>query len=960
MLKLKRLVKQLGKIRGRHTELVTVYIPAGYSITDVATQLFQEKSTASNIKSKTTRKNVLTALEKIIQHLKLFKQTPPNGLVVFCGNVSEVEGREDIRMWSFEPPMKMNKKIYWCDQTFVLDPLKELMEEKEIYGLIVLDASEATIGLLKGKAIERLKRMDSNVPAKSIKGGMCLSPNTFVQLYNGRIAKINEITKNDNPIASVDFRNWKTIESVHNQTFTSTIDKKLKIKTVYPRLSIEASPNHRFFVPTDNGIETIYASSLKPGMHLLTVRRINLRAKMKPIKFEIPVSYQIIKKGWEFIKVKRKKLKITQEELAKKLNIHKKTYSKLEKGDHELQKVKIDTILKTLKIGQSQFYKKYTRRKVLINLPNFLDNPLCEFLGYTLGDGSVEYGRITLNDKDKNLLEHFMIFIKKLGLSYTLNKRKEKGYFELRIHNQLFINIINEYFPGILGVNKSIPKNIHSLSNPLLSSFIRGLFDAEGYVESRIGVGMTNENIIRILQFMLLRFGIVTSYSKEKNSNKHKLEILDLESIKNFSNFIGFNSKHKKFKLNKLLVAKKHSRKFIHAPITGRFILKLARESMIGIRDFTTIHNFFVNREQKTFSTFKKRIISEFYAKMKELKREKNDIKRLRKVVGMSVRKLAALANCMPYKIYLLEKNEIQDKRLRSRIVGILKLGRKGLIKKCEQNIKLLTNIYKGDIILTKVKKINIKPANEKFYDISIPGAENFIANCMIVHNSQRRYDGIREDAINEFLTKVGEIASELLLRQPGLKGLIVGGPGGLKEDFVKKDYLNYQLRNKILGTRDVGYTDEHGLEELVNRSEDLMKEATIVKEKEIMEKFFSELQKNGPVVYGYEDTMKALESGAVETLLLSEMFDIVHAKLRCECGNETEKDVTQKIVSSQVCRKCGKVMNVESTEELSDAIADKAKVFGTKVEYVSVDTREGAQFKELGGIGAFLRYKLS
>lgn len=150
---------------------MTVYVPAGGNMNDSINQIFQEKGTASNIKSKNTRKNVLSALEKIIQHLHLFKQTPANGLVVFCGNISPVEGKDDIRIWSFEPPVKMMQKVYWCDQTFVLDPLKDLIAEKEVYGLIVLDAKEATIGILRGKNLEIVKKMESTVPSKTVKGG---------------------------------------------------------------------------------------------------------------------------------------------------------------------------------------------------------------------------------------------------------------------------------------------------------------------------------------------------------------------------------------------------------------------------------------------------------------------------------------------------------------------------------------------------------------------------------------------------------------------------------------------------------------------------------------------------------------------------------------------------------------------------------------------------------------------
>lgn len=169
--RLKKLINELDKIRGRHTELVSVYIPAGYSITDVINQLRSEQGTAQNIKSKTTRKNVLGALEKTIQHLKLYKQTPENGLALFCGNVAEKEGESDIRLWAIEPPEPLRVKLYWCDQVFRLEPLKEMVKEKEVYGLVVLDTNEASIGILRGKAIKVLRHLSSIVPGKTAKGG---------------------------------------------------------------------------------------------------------------------------------------------------------------------------------------------------------------------------------------------------------------------------------------------------------------------------------------------------------------------------------------------------------------------------------------------------------------------------------------------------------------------------------------------------------------------------------------------------------------------------------------------------------------------------------------------------------------------------------------------------------------------------------------------------------------------
>ena len=73
---LRRFIKELESYRGAHTELVTVYIPSGYELSKIMTHISQEQGTAVNIKSKQTRDNVIAALEKMIQHLKLFKRTP--------------------------------------------------------------------------------------------------------------------------------------------------------------------------------------------------------------------------------------------------------------------------------------------------------------------------------------------------------------------------------------------------------------------------------------------------------------------------------------------------------------------------------------------------------------------------------------------------------------------------------------------------------------------------------------------------------------------------------------------------------------------------------------------------------------------------------------------------------------------------------------------------------------------
>lgn len=195
---LKKFVKELSGYRGRHTELVTVYIPAGYEMSKIIQHLSQEQGTASNIKSTSTRKNVQDALEKMIQHLRIFKGTPPNGLLVFSGNVAEREGQSDVKVWSLEPPIPLDRRLYRCDKEFVLDFLDEIVSHQEVYGLVVLDRRDATLALLKGKTVVPLLKTHSQVPGKFRAGGQ--SAQRFARLREGAIKehykKIAEHMKN--------------------------------------------------------------------------------------------------------------------------------------------------------------------------------------------------------------------------------------------------------------------------------------------------------------------------------------------------------------------------------------------------------------------------------------------------------------------------------------------------------------------------------------------------------------------------------------------------------------------------------------------------------------------------------------------------------------------------------------------------------------------------------------------
>jgi len=171
----RRLLDDLASKRGRGTELISVYVTPDFDLNKVVQQLRDEQGTASNIKSKTTRKNVVGALEKVIQFLRTYievhRRPPANGMAIFCGNVAGREDVADIQLYWIEPPEPITVRMYRCDQEFVLEPLREMLQVKETIGLLVLDRREATLATLRGKHVEIIRTLTSGVPGKHGRGG---------------------------------------------------------------------------------------------------------------------------------------------------------------------------------------------------------------------------------------------------------------------------------------------------------------------------------------------------------------------------------------------------------------------------------------------------------------------------------------------------------------------------------------------------------------------------------------------------------------------------------------------------------------------------------------------------------------------------------------------------------------------------------------------------------------------
>jgi peptide chain release factor subunit 1 len=170
--RLKRVLEELSQKSGRGTELVSLYIPPRKALHEVVSTLREEYGTASNIKSDTTRNHVLDALTKTMQRLKLYNETPENGLVIFCGALpTNGVGSEVVTMYEVIPPKPLQTFLYRCDDHFHTDMLKTMLKEEKVIGILAIDSTEAGLGVLLGDRLEIIENLTSGVGGKHRAGG---------------------------------------------------------------------------------------------------------------------------------------------------------------------------------------------------------------------------------------------------------------------------------------------------------------------------------------------------------------------------------------------------------------------------------------------------------------------------------------------------------------------------------------------------------------------------------------------------------------------------------------------------------------------------------------------------------------------------------------------------------------------------------------------------------------------
>ncbi|MFN3621708.1 MAG: peptide chain release factor aRF-1, partial [Nitrososphaerales archaeon] len=232
---------------------------------------------------------------------------------------------------------------------------------------------------------------------------------------------------------------------------------------------------------------------------------------------------------------------------------------------------------------------------------------------------------------------------------------------------------------------------------------------------------------------------------------------------------------------------------------------------------------------------------------------------------------------------------------------------------------------------------------------------------------SARRFERLREMELTDYYHRVARHTNKALLEEKTVQGLIVGGPGGTKDTFLKGEFLDYRLRKIILAVVDTSYAGREGLRELVDKAADVLQDVRLIEEKKLVNRFLKEVNSSdGLVAYSVKDVLDTLQKGSAETVLVSEDLEWLHLKAICgKCGFTCETNVPrinyiqekQKLLSTP-CDNCGSLEYEFLEMDFIEYLADQAYTSGASVEVISSKSEEGAMLKSFGGVAALLRYK--
>lgn len=233
---------------------------------------------------------------------------------------------------------------------------------------------------------------------------------------------------------------------------------------------------------------------------------------------------------------------------------------------------------------------------------------------------------------------------------------------------------------------------------------------------------------------------------------------------------------------------------------------------------------------------------------------------------------------------------------------------------------------------------------------------------------SALRFARLRLEKRHNYVRKVAELATQLFVpngQTPNVQGLILAGSADFKSELMRSDLFDPRLAKIVLKMVDVSYGGENGFNQAIEYSADTLGSVKLMKEKKLLQRYMDEISLDtGKYCFMVEDTLKALDLGAIEDLIVWENLDVNRYVLRnATTGEDKVVHLSKEQESNETYFRdpeTGVELEVVEKEPMVEWLANNYKSFGCNLEFVTDRSGEGTQFvKGFGGIGGILRWKV-
>lgn len=232
---------------------------------------------------------------------------------------------------------------------------------------------------------------------------------------------------------------------------------------------------------------------------------------------------------------------------------------------------------------------------------------------------------------------------------------------------------------------------------------------------------------------------------------------------------------------------------------------------------------------------------------------------------------------------------------------------------------------------------------------------------------SALRFARLRLEKRHNYVRKCCELCVQFFIENEhvNVAGIVLAGSAELKDELYVSDMLDPRIKNAVVKVVDVSYGGDNGFNQAIELSADTLANVKFVQEKKLISGYFDELARDtGKFCYGVNDTLKCLELGAVETLIVWENLSIMRIVVK---NNQTGVQNTLYLTEEQCTDSTffkdpatGIDLEVLQKDLFLEWLAENYKTFGATLEIITNKSQEGSQFvRGFGGIGGLLRWKI-